>query len=327
MNGTTLVDRIELRGGGDERSERECLEQWEALLSETYVPLAFDPLPAPAFHGRVVSGRYGELSLSTIGSTPQIVTRTSGLLSAATDEYLLTTIQTRGQARLHQDGRVADVVPGSMVCYDSTREYRWEGTADWEMLVVQIPLSVLRARPDFSDDDIRTAVPLPQLGPTGVVSRFFRDLAEVQAENPEGAALLATPAVDLLAAVLRQTTDGRPAELARDALERQRVLDYMRRHCADPGLTVDRIADGCRMSRRSLYRVFDEFEDGPATVLRRMRVDHACDLLARYPNQPISMVAYSSGFLGERQFYRAFREERGVTPSLFRAGGAARLGD
>ncbi|WP_067828355.1 helix-turn-helix domain-containing protein [Nocardia inohanensis] len=324
MESTAQVDRIELRSGGEPGSEPECLEQWEALLSETYVPLAFDPLPAPAFHGRVVSGRYGDMHLSTIGSSAQIVSRTRGLLAAAGDEYLLTTIQTRGRARLQQDGRVAEVVPGSVVCYDSTREYRWEGPADWEMLVVQIPLRALRARPDFSDDEIRTAVPLPHTGPTAVVSRFFRDLAELQAEDPVGAAVLAEPAIDLLAAVLPLTADGRPSEPAREALERQRVLDYMRRHCADPGLTVDRIADGCRMSRRSLYRVFDEFEDGPATVLRRMRVDHACDLLAEQPTLPISVIAYSSGFLGERQFYRAFREERGITPSLFRAGGVVR---
>lgn len=110
-----------------------------------------------------------------------------------------------------------------------------------------------------------------------------------------------------------------PRDQSADVLNRQRVLNFMRAHCSDPELGVDRIAEGCRMSRRTLYRVFGEFEGGPGTVLRRMRIERACDLLRNAPQLPLSAVAKASGFLTERSFYRSFRLEMGTTPGAFRA--------
>lgn len=317
----SALERIELQSGAD-GSAAEVFEQWEARLSESYVPLASTPLPSGSnFAGWISLGRYDDVDMSTIGSTPQEVRRTNSLIARANDEYLLATIQLRGRGRLHQDGRTAEVGPGTMVFYDSTRPYHWEIPDEWEMAVIQAPLSRLRELTGLADDELPTATAISRDSPAGVVARYFRELTELQNREPGHAALLAGPALDLLASAITLTAGGRTPEQSTDALARQRVLDFMRGRCTDPGLTVDRIADGCMMSRRTLYRVFDDFEEGPAAVLRRMRVENACEMLGRDPMLPIAVIASASGFLTERHFYRAFRLEKGTTPAAFRVTG------
>jgi transcriptional regulator GlxA family with amidase domain len=63
-------------------------------------------------------------------------------------------------------------------------------------------------------------------------------------------------------------------------LQRQRALAYMRHHLGDPDLDVDRIAVGCHVSRRTLYRLFEGTGQAVTAHLRTMRVDAAQRLLA-----------------------------------------------
>lgn len=318
MERPEAVRRIELQSG-EAPSAAELFDQWEAQMSELYVPLAVSPVAVEDFRGWINRGCYSDVELSTIGSTPQHVRRTERLIARTDDEFLTATIQTRGRGRLHQDGRVAAVAPGTMVFYDSTRPYRFELDDEWAMAVVQVPLRRLREQIGATDHRLATAVALPRHGPAGLVSRYFRELATVQDQRPEQTALLVAPALNLLAAAVNLAAGSPPPEHSSDALARQRVLAFIRTRCTDPELTVDRIAEGCMMSRRTLYRVFDDTEEGPAAFLRSMRVERACELLTLDPRVPIAVVAHASGFLTERHFYRAFRHEKATTPAAFRA--------
>ncbi|MEC3954974.1 helix-turn-helix domain-containing protein [Nocardia sp. CDC153] len=318
MDASGAVDRIEVRSG-PEQSSAEAFERWEAQVNAAYVPLAVSPKPTGRFHGYIEHARYDELDLSVIGSVPQVIARTAPLISRTNDEYLLASIPTMGVARLHQDGRIADVGPGGITFYDSTRPYHWDARGEFEQVVVQVPLSRLRDRYGLENREIPTATIFSSDTAPGIVAQFFRGVAGLQRTDPTGAALLAEPGMDLLAAAVVAASGRTPRDQSADALNRQRVLAFMRNNCADPDLGVDRIAEGCRMSRRTLYRVFGEFEGGPGTVLRRMRIERACDLLRNAPQLPLSAVAKASGFLTERSFYRSFRLEMGTTPGAFRA--------
>lgn len=308
------IREIEIRSGA-ELSSTEAFERWEAHMSETYFPLAVSPSAREDFHGWISHGSYNGVELSAVGSTSQRVRRTERAIADAEDEHLLAGIFVKGHGRLHVGDQVAELGPGMMVLYSSGRKYHWDLDGDWQKAVVQVPLDRLRDHSGLTLDDVPTVVPLPGTSATGVVSRFFVGLADLQRTDPHQASVLAAPAMELLVSAVTLATENVPP--SPDAFVREQVLDYMRRHCADPGLTVDRIAQGCLMSRRTLYRVFDEFEGGPAAVLRRMRVDHACELLATTA-LPIAAVANASGFLTERHFYRAFRTEQGLTPAAFR---------
>ncbi len=311
------VNRVEVRSGS-EASTAEAFERWEAHVSAAYVPLAVSPTPSGVFRGHIEHARYGDMDLTVVGSTPQQIHRTGRLIARTENEFLLASIPLSGSARLRQDDRVAQVAPGGIVFYDTSRPYEWEFGEEWEQVVLQVPLSKLRERYGIIESEVPTAKHFSSESAPGVVAQFFRGVAGLRRNDPGGAALLAEPGMDLLAAAVVAASGGVPRDQSADALNRQRVLSFMRDNCADPDLGVDRIAEGCRMSRRTLYRVFGEFEGGPGAVLRRMRIERSCELLRTAPQLPLSAVAKASGFLTERSFYRSFRTEMGTTPGAFR---------
>ncbi|WP_067543874.1 AraC family transcriptional regulator [Nocardia crassostreae] len=311
------VRRVEVRSGA-ELPAAAAFERWEAHMVETYFPLHVAPASDGDFHGWISHGRYGDLDLTALASAPQEVRRTARSVANTDDDYLLASICVTGRGRLHMaDGRVDEIGPGEMMFFESGRELHWDMQGQWQKTVLQVPLARLREHGGLTLGDVPTAVKFPRRSAAAMVGGFFRDVAGLQSRAPEQAALLAEPALDLLVAAVAAAARSIAPDPAAHALDRLRVLAFMREHRHDPGLTVDRIAQGCMMSRRSLYRVFDEFEGGPAAVLRRMRVDHACRLLADTA-LPISAVAQASGFPSERQFYRTFRMVQGVTPAAFR---------
>lgn len=296
-------------------------DEWEALMSRTYVPLAVDTHPDQPFYGRVSTGSLagrGDFSLTTVAGSSQEFRRTASHIARSDDEYLLASIHTVGLACLNQDGRSAVVGPGDMVFYDTSRPYFWSNGTDFEQVVVQVPIRLLREQPGLGQLDLPTAVTVPAASAPGVVASFFRGLVRVRREAPAQAEVLAGNALDLFGSAVVLTAGLRPVEAAADALNREQVLVFLREHCTDPDLTVDEVAHACHISRRTLFRMFDGAGDSLAATLRKMRVQRAKRLLARHRSHPPCTVAFGSGFASERQFYRAFQQETGMTPGEYR---------
>ncbi|MFD3744549.1 helix-turn-helix domain-containing protein [Nocardia sp. NPDC058633] len=298
--------------------ESESFAEWESLLSESYVPLMADPGDGGAFHGRIERTSQPGFDLSTISSGAQRIRRTPRGIAKTDGEYLLVSIPTEGSGLLHQDDRVASVRPGDMVFYDTSRPYRWDLGGPWAQVVVQTPLEVLRRQLGSGFSALPTAVTVTADSAGGVVAGFFRDLARIQQSAPGHATVLAESGVKLLASAVRLASGEIPTGEPAQALSREQVLAFMRTRCADPSLTIDDIARACLVSRRTLYRLFGDVEDGLSAVLRRMRVECARTLLVRYPGRATATIAIASGFASERHFFRAFRSETGMTPGEFR---------
>lgn len=304
---------------------RESFAEWESLLSESYVPLMADPSGDGAFHGRIERTSLPGFDLSTVSASGQRIRRTPRGIAKTDGEFLLVSILTEGSGRLHQDDRVAVVRPGDMVFYDTSRPYHWDLDGPWAQVVVQTPLEVLRQQLGPSGSPLPTALTVTADSAGGVVAGFFRDLARIQQSAPGHATVLADNGVKLLASAVRLASGEIPSGQPAQALSREQVLAFMRTRCADPSLTIDDIARACLVSRRTLYRLFGDVEDGLSAVLRRMRVECARTLLARDPGRATATVALASGFASERHFFRAFRLETGMTPGEFRMVAASAL--
>jgi len=310
---------VELRlDDSPEMAAGEAFAEWESLLSESYVPLAVDPERDEVFHGRIVRGSLPGFELSTVGASGQRIRRTKSGIARTDGEFLFVSILTEGFGRLHQDGRIAVLRPGDMVFYDTTRPYHWDIDGSWSQVVARVPLSVLGEHIPTGRDALPTATTVHAESPAGVVAGFFRDLARIQQSAPEQAVVLADNGVKLLASAVTLAGGALPTGQSAQALSREQVLSFMRSRCTDPALTVDEIARACLVSRRSLYRLFDETGDGLSTVLRRMRVECAQVLLLRDTGRSTSSIALASGFASERHFFRAFRVETGMTPGEYR---------
>lgn len=88
-------------------------------------------------------------------------------------------------------------------------------------------------------------------------------------------------------------------------------------------LTLDLIARACGLNRAKLTRGFREvFSCTIAEALAEQRLSQA-RLMLRTTDLPVSSVGYENGYLNNASFARAFSRRFGLSPSDFRACGAA----
>lgn len=96
-----------------------------------------------------------------------------------------------------------------------------------------------------------------------------------------------------------------------------RVRTAIRRQLADPGLTLARVAAQTAQSPRSLNRHLAARGTSFAGLLRDVRVDAACQLLAQ-TRLPLASVAAAVGYSEQAAFSRAFRASTGESPRRWR---------
>lgn len=281
---------------------------WREMICATFVRLAADPVVHEGFQGRIEHVPVGNVELSTVEAGSQHVRRTRSFIAESDEEYVLASIQLRGSGRVEQDDRVADLSTGDMAFYDSTRPYTLRFDAPFSQLVVQLPERELALR----DTRSLTAQRLGRGDPGSVVSAFLVALAHTAKEAPPAAAVLVPHAVGLLSASASYAGRARPTEAGRDALARERVTAFLRRHLDDPRLDAGSVARACGVSRRTLYRIVGD--EGVSAQLRRMRLERARAMLLSDPARPVGAIATACGFDSESGFHRAFRAATGHTP-------------
>lgn len=307
-------------------SER-AFEYWQDLICDTFVQLSASPTTPRLFRGQITHSTYPAFEVSTVRAGGQRVRRTRQLIARANEEFMLASIQIRGRGRVEQGGRVAVLEPGAMAFYDSTHPYTLHFDDDFEQIVVQVPRqAVISASGAGSRAAQATAVPLSRHGAAGVIGSFFRSLSLAEQQDPVGAAVLSSHAGGLMASALSLACGLAPSSEAAGALQREQVLGYLRLRYADPLLDVDAVAQGCHMSRRTLFRLFEGAEVGVGPALRQIRVERAQRMLREQPGRAVSAVGQACGFRGEAQFHRAFRDNTGCTPAEYRqpsAGGTS----
>ena len=103
-----------------------------------------------------------------------------------------------------------------------------------------------------------------------------------------------------------------------------KVLDYIVGHHTRP-LRLEKVARMAGMKPAAFSRFFKKVSGrGFAETVRTLRVVHACGLL-RESSRSISEICFASGYENLSNFNRRFREETGMTPSLYRARHATGL--
>jgi AraC-like DNA-binding protein len=280
--------------------------EYREVINRTFVPLAATPLGSGGFRARLdaVGGR--DLQVTTVRATAQQVRRTTALIDDATDGYAMVSIQVVGRSRVEQDGRTAELTPGTLVFCDSTRPFTLTFDSYFEQVVVQVPRRAVFERA------LRraTAVLMDGSGPASVIAAFFRALA---VQDP---AAFMTHALGLIGSALTIATGAEPDAAA---LDRERVLHHLRQAFRDPQLDAESVAHACHVSRRGLFRLFADAPLSLADELRGIRVAEAERLLRAYPGRSVADIAPLCGFAGETQLRRAFREVTGTTPGANRS--------
>ena len=97
-----------------------------------------------------------------------------------------------------------------------------------------------------------------------------------------------------------------------------RLKAAMEKHLSESDVKVNDIGSDIGLSRVQLYRKLKAITGlSPAELLRQMRLQKAHDLIM-HSDQPISAIAYDTGFSSPGYFSKCFRDEYGISPSDMR---------
>jgi len=153
----------------------------------------------------------------------------------------------------------------------------------------------------------------------GLTAGIDLTLALVEEEHGHGVAMAVAKRLVLF---LRRS--GNQAQFS-STLERQEkepprlrdISTFVLEH-VDEALPVDRLAAGIGMSPRTLSRwCRQHFDESPAELVRRLRIDEARRLLEETP-LALKDITARTGFGDASTMWRAFTQRLGVTPAAYR---------
>ncbi|MFD3705059.1 helix-turn-helix domain-containing protein [Nocardia sp. NPDC058658] len=298
---------------------REAFGHWEQLVTGSLIEVSIAPTVPDAFEGQIRSSDFGDVVVGTVAAGGHELRRTRRHIARSSEPHIIGSVVLSGHAQVEHAGNSVALAPGAMIFYDTAQPIRWRSDGPFEDLTIRVPRQRVVDYFGFRADALPAGRVVGEGGVGLMLARFFQRVAQLQSTDPTAAAVLAANGIDLLGAAATIAAGGRPGRTQAGAVNGQHVLDYLHANFTDPGLTVDRIADACRVSRRTLYRVVEEFEGGLGAMLRELRLERARELLAAADFRSVAAVACASGFATERQFYRAFQAAMGMTPGEFRA--------
>jgi AraC-like DNA-binding protein len=301
---------------------RDAFESWHALIKEKFRSSAEPPPVRDGFEARMACSRFTGFTMATMTASEHRTRRTKRLISQDDPEYFMASVMVSGSGYVEQEGRVAQLKPGDVTCWDTTQPSTLQFDSPFEIVLLRLSHDHARRYAPLRRLQRATAVTLPSHGTGKVLSGYFTGLASLAGSDPVGAQALAGNGAALLTSALtlaaNEVPEGEPAR----ELRREQVLAYLRANLADPCLDTTKIAQANQLSRRALYRLFEEDGQTGGSVmdtLRWLRVDQARQLLTAFPDRNVRMVGKACGFGSEVQFHRAFKQLTGTTPGQYRA--------
>ena len=111
----------------------EAAAYWRDVVRQLCVQMGIEPTPGTAFCGEIRRREYGDFALAVSRASGGTWRRTpSHIARGGDDEYLCVTVLTQGRGVLEQAGRQAELVPGSLVFYDTSEPFALRFDAPWE---------------------------------------------------------------------------------------------------------------------------------------------------------------------------------------------------
>ncbi len=261
----------------------------------------------------------GQLMLCRCKTVSQVFERSS--LRTAMDglDYYLVQTHLSGEQTAKRGSKTSRSKVGELLIIDLADTHFAE-TADFEHLTVVVPrpmLAPLLKQPDTQEGRVLSGEnPLTRLA----VNHLKTLGGVIEHVSDEGASSLIEPTLGLIASAINGTessVDGGAGAIASSVLTRAKM--QIEQHLHRPDLSAEAVCGLLRMSRASVYRLFEPYGGVRAYIQERRLRRAATDLtLSRNNHRPIYDVAFYWGFSSEAHFSRAFKKRFGATPREFR---------
>jgi AraC-like DNA-binding protein len=229
-------------------------------------------------------------------------------------------LQMTGSCVVAQHEREAILRRGDLVIYDSTTPWVISDVDGIRQHKFRIPLDRLALPADV----IRRvcAVSLSPGHPiTDLAATYFHRLAlRPGVFDRPGGDLVSQPSIELLRAVITTHLDA--VELGKEYLHATlvvRIMEYVRTHLREPGLSAGRIAAEHHISVRQLYRILADEGISLGDWIRARRLEETRKGIASTgAGDPVFVVARRWGFTDASSFARMFRATYGMSPREWR---------
>lgn len=299
------------------------VEGWTRAVSDRFVESSFCVREPEQFVASMRHHDLGALALTHFDSSGHGVKRvlhSQRQASTAREDFYIVCVQLAGTSRVEQDGRIAELQPGSLAMVDTRRSYELHMACDYRQAVLRVPAQAFDRRAPHAAERVATPVDPASAAALGLCQTLS---AIGAAPAPRGAEALdlGDAVLALLSAGLRRPDD----DIASDAARRlQRVKALLRPHLHEPHLGVEGMAKLLALSPSYVHLLFRGEGSSPMRWLWEERLQRARELLrdARQAGRSITEIAFELGFSDAAHFSRSFRARFGVTPSACRRDAA-----
>jgi AraC-like DNA-binding protein len=288
-----------------------------------YNPEGVDP---SAFAGWIRPLDVCGFQMVHIGCNAGRIERTRRDVRIDGQDYCALLLQIAGRIGIMQNDQDVQLAAGDVALLDATRPVTClnEGNAQWSFLCLHLPRESFVTHLGFE----------PQGGLTGhrgtPPAHLLFELVRIAVESDDSRSdpYMKLAVYDLVGALFglsdRRSVSGHAEKLF--ARIRQLITDRF----ADPDFGPCKVAAEAGVSLRYLQKLFTERGLTCSEFIYSLRLDHAACLVRRRAvldtGQPLSEIAYASGFHDYSHFARKFRRRFGYTPGG-RTGGPGGAGD
>lgn len=314
-----------------EVAPHERLAFWRDAVCATMADVDMTRSGDAPFHGGISWREFAmeagdRVALLHIDSVAQAARRTRRHVAGENENWFTLCLQTKGAARIDENGRDNPMGHGDLWLKDSTVTGSIEFDSAFEQLVLPVPYARLAPRLPAnlagSGSNVSGASPLGAVlgAHLTAVSRSIDRL-----DAPEREALL-DATIDLVALTFsaeRRKFCGTSTTVRRALVMRARR--FVEARLADPRLSAGMVARTLGVSIGYLQHAFQAAGTTLGAHIRRRRLERCRDDLAdpQRAGEKVSEIAMRWGFNDMPHFSRAFRTMVGLSPREYRAAAVA----
>jgi AraC family transcriptional regulator, positive regulator of tynA and feaB len=291
-------------------------EAWRVLLRSVcgrYSPEGVEP---DAFAGWVRPLSVCGFPAVDVGCNARRVERTGRDTRLDGMEHYYALVQLAGRSTMIQNGRVVELAAGTVALVDSRRpvSYLCENRGG-RWLALHLPRQSLISHLGLEPEG--GSFRRGQVMACRLFVRMIQDaIDECDPDCASAEPYMQLAIYDLLGALFA-TPDLPPVSSHSDRLFK-RICDIVKDRFTDPHLSPADVATEAGISLRYLQKLFTARNISCTHFIHSVRLDHAARLLHRRAlldtRQPISQLAYASGFNDYTHFARQFRRRFGHPP-------------
>lgn len=300
-----------------ERDASQRSDAWRSEIREKFNAMRVADLTDTPPQASVLCVNAGRVDIAELSGTPQEVMRTRQSLHEAPNDRLKVCVQLEGTALVTQDDRETSLVEGDLALYDLSRCYKLRLHTPWRVLLMTFPPDAV----ELSRREVEALRTVPLSVRSGLgeafISHLSRSLAAGNASEAPALDSLGEAALCLLNGILATQRGYAPSQ--HEDLH-ERVLAYIRRNLADPGLNHDQVAAAHHVSARTLHKIFAERPRTVTQTIRQLRLEAVRRDLANpvLVHRQVAAVARTWCFTDAPHFSRLFRATFQESPSSYR---------